>query len=252
MLILVGCAGSEKQQTSESFPENDFVQEKQEKDLKEEEPLEEDSHTDEVYSYLIEDTEKNLISIKMPEEPQYNSVIEEYIVAEIRDTWGETFDLTHSKTDVADKQRDYSEIYLELNATTTFESEEVVSVVVQGLFNKKGTAYPTHWFFAINFNPQTLEKVKFSDFYVVNQTLYEKFSEKVTANIAEQNGGVWPEMLGEFEMAVCSEDSFLSGLESGSVCYYFTENGVGFCCPVRHVLGDYQKAELSYDVLIKK
>ena len=69
MSLLVGCAGSEKQQTSESFPENDFAQEKQDEDSKTEEPFEEGAHTDEVYSYLIEDTEKNLISIK-PKYPE--------------------------------------------------------------------------------------------------------------------------------------------------------------------------------------
>lgn len=237
VLMIVGCAAPNKGESKDSTLKND---------------LQGDVSTEESYSYLIEDSKKNIISIKMPEDKQYNTIIEEHILKEIRDTWGQSFDLSRSKTDISNKDRDYSEFLLKLNTTITFASEDVVSVVVEGLFNKKTTAHPTHWFFTINFNPQTYEIVRFSDYYELDARVYELFSDAIIKKVSQQNGGVWPEILGDFSDHFCSQEDFLRDMADGTMYYYFTEDGVGISCRVIFSMGNHWEAELPYDVLVKK
>lgn len=237
VLTIFGCSSPNKEKTNETSLK---------KELKEDIPVEES------YAYLIEDTEENIISIKMPEDKQYNSIIEKHILEEIRDTWGETFDLIRSKTDISNKDRDYSDFLLELNTTITYASENVVSVVVEGLFNKKTTAHPTHWFFTINFNPKTCEIVRFSDYYELDARVYELFSDAIIKKVSQQNGGVWPEVLDDFSDHFCSQEDFLRDMADGTMYYYFTEDGVEISCKVIFSMGNHMEVELPYDVLIKK
>ena len=204
------------------------------------------------YSYLIQDTAENIISIKLPDGSEHADLIENMMVSKIKDLSSETITVTRSQTDVADKQREYSGYSIDLDTRISFASEDLVSVVVEGSFNRKGAAYPNDWFFTLNFNPATKQPVKFEDGYVADKALYDAFSAQAKQTIAAENGGEWPESFGEFGEMVCDEESFLNGLKDGSVYWYLTQNGMGFSCSVIHALGDHIEAEISLDAVTKK
>lgn len=213
-------------------------------------PAVSEKHTD--CSYLIQDTAENIISIKLPDGNEHADLIENMMVAKIKELCGETFSLTRSQTDVADKQREYSGYCIDLDARVSFASEDIVSIVVEGAFNKKETAYPSNWFFTLNFNPKTEQSVNFTDRYVVNKALYDAYAKMAKQTIIDRNGGKWPETLGNFGEDVCSEEPFLNGLKDGIVYWYLTPNSMGFSCPVWHFLGDHLEAEIPLETVTEK
>lgn len=207
--------------------------------------------------FLIEDTEENLISLQNPSTEELNEkntlLIEDFIQSKIKAFCGETFQLIQTKKDITNKNRDYSNYYIEVNFKISYISEDLVSVIFEGFLNKKETAHPYHLFFDFNFNPKTSKPVAFSERYFIDDALYDAFSQQAEKNILEQCDGQWPSGWKSFSEQLCPKDKFLEGIEKEETFYwYHTQNGVGFSYPVVFALGDHMEVELPYEALKAK
>ncbi len=207
--------------------------------------------------FLIEDTPENLASIQIPREVWIPDIQQEllrtFLLSQIEKNFDADFTLEKSASDVADKGRDYTGCYLEARPRVAYRSEQLISIVFEGMYNKKGAAHPIHFLWALNYDPQTLEALSFSQQYQVDGALYSAFSEAAEKEIRADCGGKWPEGWGSFAEEICSEERFLEGLsQEGDFHHYFTADGVVISFPVPYALGDHMEALLPYDCLTVK
>jgi len=182
--------------------------------------------------YLIADTETDLISVHLPANESLTEenmrYIQSDIVSQIVTYTGEEFDLILSSSDVADKEREYTAHYLMLTSEVSYCTDDLVSITYKGMHNAKWAAHPTNVFFVQNFNPKTNKSVTFPQLYSIESNIYENFAEQGYAQLLERFNGAWPDGLGDFAEAVCSEDTFFAGLKNGLIPFYFTTEGIGF------------------------
>lgn len=204
--------------------------------------------------FLVEDSAENLISIQMPNDPRISDaqreLIHEFLLTKINEDFGEKFSLVESTNDLSDKSRPYTNCYIGAQSRIECYSETVVSVVVEGLYNKRNAAHPIDFLWALNYNPETLEIVNFTERYQLDAKLYREFSEIAQSDIMASCEGKWPAGWGDFAEVICSEDRFLKGLSpKGSFNYYFTENGVVVSVPSSYVIKNHIEVFLPYNVL---
>lgn len=204
--------------------------------------------------FLIEDSADNLISIQMPGDSRISNaqreLIHEFIHSKIVDGFGEDFALMESENDILDKSKPYTNCYIEAQSRIECYSETVVSVVVEGLYNKKSAAHPIDFLWGINYNPKTLEIVSFTQLFQVDAELYRVFSETARSDIIASCDGKWPTGWGDFSEAICSENRFLSGLSpKGDFEYYFSEYGVVVSVPAFRVIRGHIEVLLPYNIL---
>lgn len=143
-----------------------------------------------------------------------------------------------------------SPISLSLEYRITYQREDLLSIVFEGLYNDRTAAHPIHLFFALNIEPQSGETVAFSDRYAIDDVLYDTFVAYAERDITENAGGTWPEGWGTFSDTICDKDSFLNGMRTSlGFSVFFTEEGVGISYPVPYALGDHMEVIIPYDVL---
>ena len=144
-----------------------------------------------------------------------------------------------------------SDLALELTGRITFCSEELVSVVFEGLYNAKTAVHPTNLLISRNFDPQTGERIRFADRYVIDSALYEAFAASAEATITEQVGGTWPKGWGTFaEVFSCDEQTFIARLTAEETYHTsFTQTAVYISLPTSHSACDHQEFPLPYDTL---
>lgn len=201
--------------------------------------------------YLIEENDQNKISIMLPDDREYtaeqNEFIGNFVSQKLYALTGENFDLVSSSTDLKEPNKDYTNYNISIEARTTYASDDMISVVFGGLLNQKNAAHPTHLFFALNFNPTTLDEIKFESLHAIDDALYQKFKAQGKQNIMDENDGVWPEEFDSFEETLCSKEKFFDGLKcnSNSINWYYTKDGIGFSYEVIHALGDYMEVEIE-------
>lgn len=203
------------------------------------------------YLFLIANTNENLISIPIPLAEGFGDVqinfIKNFIENKIFNLFEESFDLELSETDVSEKNRDYSDCYIAMNSEISYISDDKISIIFTGLFNKKNTAHPIHCFFSINFNPMTLEIIPFSENYSINKNLYNTFATEAEKGILQQCNGEWPDGWGVFSDELCSESDFLEGMQAEEEFHYFyTKNGIGISYPVPYSLGNHIEIIIPY------
>lgn len=139
-----------------------------------------------------------------------------------------------------------------MESTITFASNDLISIVFDGLYNYKTAAHPIHWLFTLNFNPQTLETITLSEKYIIDEALYNIFAEVAETNITNECDGVWPENWGTFSETICSKNHFIEGMiKEVDFYYYYAETGIVISYPVVHAMGDQKEGEISYDSLKK-
>lgn len=207
--------------------------------------------------YLIENTSQNMISLQIPKldamTQEECDFLEKFITNKVFEINGETFQLKRKDKDISSTKREYEEYYIDVDSQVTYRTEECVSVVFQGLYNKKSAAHPTHLLYAVNYHPDTLEVFSFAETYLLSDELFETFSSIAIANILKGCGGEWPATWGPFEEDICTKQSFLSGMKDGKEFnYYYTETGVVISYPVPFVMGDHLEVEIPYASLTLK
>ncbi len=202
--------------------------------------------------YLIEESEKNLICIELPTDYEFNEkqniFIADFVSLKIGEISGETFELINSETAIKNSSQDYSGYYIDIESKTSYVSDDVISIVFTGILNKKSAAHPMHLLFALNFNPETMDVVKFSSRHIIDDALYNEFAQLGEKQVLEECGGKWPEDWGTFSEELCSKENFFEALKNensnSSVNWYYTENGIGFSYSVVHALGGHKEVEI--------
>lgn len=203
-------------------------------------------------TYLVEENEENIISIKLPTDYAFNDAqnefIADFVLSKICDISGKTFELTKSETAVEYNQN-YSEYYIDVESKTTYISDNIISIVFTGLYNKKSAAHPINLFFALNFDPKTMNIVQFSSIHTIDDSLYNEFVKQGEKEILDKTGGIWPEGWESFSETLCSKETFFDGLKgkNSEIEWYYTENGIAFSYSVPFALGNHREVELQIE-----
>lgn len=214
------------------------------------------SQTTSVYNeksvYLVKNSKEDIISVKLPTDYEYsekqNKFISDFISSKINDISGETFELKNSKNEVEYNQ-DYTGYFIEIESKTSFASDDIVSIVFTGLLNHKNAAHPINLFFALNFDPKTMNIVQFSSIHTIDDSLYNEFVKQGEKEILDKTGGIWPEGWDSFSEMLCSKETFFDGLngKNSEIEWYYTENGIGFSYSVPFALGNHREVELQIE-----
>ena len=211
--------------------------------------------------YLTEiQNSKNNVAILFEDVEIYTDEEKNYFEREIaywlKETTDEEFSLAFSENVKKPGLDNYEQYLVDLQGKTTYRSEQIASVIFQGMINLKSAAHPMHVFFSLNYNPKTLETIDFLDIHSVTEELYIAFALEGEKTIKEKNGGEWPQGLGGFSEVFCSKEAFLRGMEKESpidqrIYFYYTEEKTGFSFSTVHALGGHIEVELSRSLLQK-
>lgn len=206
--------------------------------------------TDPCY-YLCDLSDANLISIKVPELGA-DKLIYDRVTFYLKETCGlSELELTKSESlsndfDERFENFDYTEYYIDIEATVKKKSDEIVSITFKGMYNYKTAAHPNHIFFTLNFDPATGERIYFEDQYTVNDEMYEIFvrhAQNAFDSFAGDTGI-------SVENDLCQIDTFMNGIKNEKiVCVYYTDDSIGIKYEVPHAAGDYQTVEIPLSEL---
>ena len=221
--------------------------------------LEQVTSTETKYLYLVEDSKDNYIVVKLPTnydlDSKTNKLIADFITTKINEFSGEEFKLIGASALPEQKNLQDSEYYIEIETEVTYNTSDTVSIVFSGLFNKKGAAHPTNLFYALNFDPNTMQEIDFANRYTVDGELYTSFAQSGKEKITQLLGGTWPDAWKSFSEEFCSEQEFFEGIklntQGDAVYWYYSKTGIVFSFSVAHALGDHIEAEVSFDKLKK-
>lgn len=208
-------------------------------------------------AYLQEISVENRISVQYPvfsgtNAARLNESMSAYIWQRVTELCGQHCSLAVEATapDISDV--DYKSYYINVEYYIANSQEDIISVVFEGTFSKRGTAHPTGLLFAVNLDPVTAEQIHFSDRYCVNDELYEAFAESAMAKITKQAGGKWPESFGDFSKNLCTKEAFLSGMkDEENFSFYDMGDSIVIIYPVAHALGDNFEAEIPNAALTR-
>ena len=200
--------------------------------------------------FLIEESDKNIISVQVPvlrteNTDKVNQVIYDYIEDKIADICLSEYNVIESNSDVSDKNAEYSECYIDVKYRVSLNTENLVSIVFDGIYNYRSAAHPTNLFFTLNINPKTAETVGFTDTYVLDDAVYELFTESALEYISKLTEDITVD-------PICTKDEFIDGIKNQNEFYcYYTDKSVGISCPVPHALGDHLQGEIPLTKLKK-
>lgn len=207
-----------------------------------------------LYLTQTQEDAKNVVAVSFAEVELHSEEEKEYCRKEISTWFKEMTDveipLAFSERSQKPDLNHYEQYLVDLSGKAVYRSEQMVSVIFQGMVNLKSAAHPMHVFFSINYDPNTLKTISFSDLHEVTNELYLAFSSEGEKAIREENGGAWPQGLGSFSEVFCSKDSFVKGLASDCpaherVYYYYTEHEtIGFSFSTEHALGGHREVTL--------
>lgn len=201
--------------------------------------------------YLIQENTENVISFPIPTTKSMSAeeitFIQNFVQNKLLAMTGEKIELTPSSENVKNKEQAYSLYSILMETRITYESDTHISIVFNGLLNRKNSAHPTHWLFSLNYSPQTLQIIPFSEKYTANNQLYVTFADLAEKAIKEACAGVLPAGWESFKEPIPSEKAFLDGmLAETEFCYYLQENGVVISYPVPFALGDHKEVTIPY------
>ncbi len=207
--------------------------------------------------YLIDASEKNIVCIKTSPVRTSNPVnitnaINNYIKSQLSFVYYplEEYELTSEpelSTEIQTRidNGEYTEYLVKIEGKTTYNENNLLSVVYTGTYNYKTAAYPTNMCFSVNLN-DSAERVYFKDMYKISDELYSVFAKHAQDEIDRKYEGYGLSV----EDMLCTKDSFISGIEDeSSVNFYITEDYVGFIYSVPHAVGDYQTVEIPLSEL---
>lgn len=213
--------------------------------------------------YYYELSEKNIIRVAYPvllygNTGKLNAMISDFAYEETNRRCFDECELTEATELPADfpsdkemYESDYSNYALHLDYRVTSLTDDVISIVFDGMINLKMSAHPTHLFFTLNIDRKNEQIIRFEDRYVVDDALYDTFAEYAQKDLMEMaQSDVWPENWDTFSEMFCRKESFLNAITSANEShFYFTEQGVGISYPVAHVMGDHLETVIPYSEL---
>ncbi len=210
--------------------------------------IEEDAEVLGEIAYMTAVSPQYQISVQIPrfESEKINVLYQTCATEYLKDVFEVHIDLSLDTEDVdIDIKHDYSAYYIDIDCEIVCKADDMISVIFEGIANRKGSAHPTYCFFSLNVDSATEEPILFGDVYTVNDTLYDKFREYAYEALVRKADEQW---LNDLDFSkLCPKERFLSGLQEENGYYaFFTQTGVGIAYPVAHSIGDYQKVEIPY------
>jgi len=202
--------------------------------------------------YLTQLTDDCAASVELPdfimEDEALKQLVIDYIDSQLADYVAD-FELTLSNEDVTAKFGDY--LYqLDLDCRISYISDEIASVIFEGMYNGKTAAHPTFCFYSLNIDRRTNEQLKLYNLIPTNDALYAAFVQYAYQSMKEKADPTWLAGV-DFYDVVCSDGDFTGCFYdlSDAACAYFTETGIGISYSVSHPLGDHQETEIPYSVV---
>lgn len=192
--------------------------------------------------YLIESTDKNLISVAVPvmDTDAANTAISDFIDEYFANLGLPEFDTARSETDIDTDTTEYSEYLIDINCRVVESQSSVVSIIFEGLLNCKTAAHPVNLFTALNLNIETNERVYFKDRFSLNRDTYNTFAEYAQNDLKEAASEEFLDVADSFCEKICGYEAFIAGMETEVDFHtYFTKDAVGISYPVSHSMGDY-------------
>lgn len=206
--------------------------------------------------YLVENSEENVICVAypklpLPEREAANHEIEDFVQEKIAEICLLTdYNLSASTKKLSETTADYQNTYLSMDYRITYCTEDLISIVFEGLYHYKKAAHPMHLLFTLNMNPASGNRLAFADRYAVDEDLYEIFAAQAETDISEDAGGTWPKEWGTFSETICGKSDFLTGLSAEKDFHvFYTTEGVGISYPVPYSMGDHLEVTLPYTAL---
>lgn len=212
--------------------------------------------------YFYELSEKNVIRVAYPivlsgHTDKINAMISDFVREETNRRCFDECELTEATELPVDfpsekmYETDYSTYAFGVDYRVTSLTDDILSIVYEGMINLKQSAHPTHVFFTLNIDLKNDQIIRFDDRYVVDDALYDTFAEYAQKDLMEMAGSdVWPERWDSFSEMFCSREKFLNGMtDTNEFHFYFTEQGVGISYPVAHFAGDHIEVVIPYSEL---
>jgi len=186
-----------------------------------------------ITSSLFE-AEKN-VSISFPNIEIYGSELQEKINNLI---WNEVQQMLNIFPE-------WNELTLDVQYEIKFSSDSLLSIVYTGVGFVKGSARPTHLFYALNINMETGEKIILDDVVIID----EKFIELLLSDNATHLNSCLE--LKQFVKEIISEEAFLLRLRStANSMFYFTSDSLGISIDgLGGAAGDHAELEVRYEAL---
>ena len=214
----------------------------------------EDSDPVQTTEYITENTETNGLSVSLSFGNQLSIEaflsLKDFIENRISLWCSDSIELVLSDTGEIDGANASGNYDIHGESRITYMSDDIVSIVTELLVNQKDAAHPCHLLMAYNYDPGALEVVTFADMYRIDDELYSFFSSEAEKKIMFLCGGKWPDHWRSFGEEFCSQDEFLTGMNTGDeYTYYLTEGGIVISIPVPHALGDHLEVELPEDLI---
>lgn len=209
-------------------------------------------------AYLVENSEENTICVayprlQSPESDTANDAIAAFVREKIAAICLLTeCNLTESPKKPSAATTDYQNTYLEIDYRITYCTEDLISIVFEGLYNYKKAAHPIHLLFTLNIEPQGGNKLAFADRYIIDDALYDTFAARAEKDITENADEAWLEDRGTFADEICDKAAFLKGLTSERNFHvFYTAEGVGISYPVSYSMGNHLEVVIPYSELTR-
>ncbi len=191
--------------------------------------------------YLVNQTEKTAIFVHVPVlERNVDQCLLDFVCTKIQEIcyaqcdfeiFDDKFQLTAADIHVEDV-----DVYAQIDYQISMNTDEMISLVFEGIVNQRSAAYPTNVFFTININPATRQCFNLHQEITLNEDFFSSFKQ-----IAKEQNPDFAEII---EKTVDFE-SFRDGLTGGSYHCYYTPSELGISVPVIHALGDHIEIKMA-------
>lgn len=245
LLVMVGCGNARQN--------NEEVQTEPTEEL----TLATDPTTEEPTSqakwYLTQLTDDCAASVELPdfimEDDALKQFVCDYIEEKHENCNMRDFSLSVSNDDVIAQPQDY-DFYLDIDCRLSYFSDDIASIIFEGMYNGKTAAHPVFCFYTLNIDRRTNEQLKLYNLIPTNDALYAAFVQCAYQSMKEKADPAWLAGVNFYDV-VCSDRDFTGFFydRSDAACAYFTETGIGISYPVSHPLGDHQETEIPYSVV---
>ena len=146
------------------------------------------------------------------------------------------------------EESEKKDLDLDVNYIVKYKSEKFISVVFQGMGDKKGTAYPNHLFYTVNIDLDSAKRLTLLDLCEINANFANVLLDKGKAN-AEQPDGALDYIKTAYEVDDIVRMLSYSDLVDPKYYWttsYFTDDSIGISFEVIHAMGDHAECEISY------
>ena len=203
--------------------------------------------------FLTQLTEDCAASVELPdfvmENDDLKQLVCDYIEEKHENCHMRDFSLSVSNDDIIAQPQDY-DFYLDIDCRLSYFSENIASIIFEGMYNGKTAAHPVFCFYTLNIDRRTNEQLKLYNLIPTNDAMYAAFVQCAYQSMKEKADPAWLAGVNFYDV-VCSDEDFNGCFFdlSDAACAYFTETGIGISYPVSHPLGDHQETEIPYSVV---